>query len=400
MDLSAARPVQQRYTAGGCILEVTLQPSALSQWYPRPVAQVLAFKLWLDASPASEENRQLPPTLVAQGDRETFQAIAHYIAQQTRNALTVAHFSDAPTRTLAPCPPSFHVQPPLSYLQLCDLTAVFDQVEQATPLLPVSLTSSKAASKPSGRLIPFLANHKLWASSAAAALLAVGLTTALWPRSAEDAAVISDASPLDLAAPTAELEPPQNAAPSSEEAPTPESAPVSPESAAVDPLGAIPTAPPDIRPAPPAQTSPPPTAAAGELQRETQEETDARLPPLPTQSTARQSAARASNENYQVSPSATADVQTDESNTIAQVQRYFQAQWQASAQDVQLPLAYELQLSKSGEVISFAGLSNTAQAYGDRLLSPTPLTFSNSADEPLTLRLMITVDGIVQVSEP
>ncbi len=440
---SSAGPVQQRYTAGGCALDVTLQSSALSQWYPRPIAQALNFKLWLDTPPIASENGGdgQTLTLVAEGDRETLQAIAHHIAQQTRNTLSLASVSHSPTRLLpppAPCPPSFRLQSPLSYLQLCDLTAVFNQYEQAICPLPVPLSPSVASSRPRGRLIAFPAHRRLWASSAAAALLAVGLTTALLTRTEQDAAVISDSSPADSDLANAKPSSQQSDAQSSEDLPTLESAPTEPESAAENPLRTTPPPSADRRPAPtidspkpspkrpasPAITAeetlpppplaaagaPPPEATPGESQGESLSETQPATPntvngsadvrPLPTPSTARQSAATPDAEQSQTSPSADTDLQAENSDIIAQVQNYFQAQWQTIDQKAQFPLSYQLQISRSGEVTSFMGLSDAAQEYRDRLLPADPLTFSHSADEALTLRLTLTADGLVQVTEP
>lgn len=440
MDSQAARPVQQRYTAGGCALDITLQPSALSQWYPRPVAQALTFKLWFVASgEEGEEGAEQTPRLVAEGDREMLQAIAHYIAQQTRAALALAHPSHRPTLS-APCPPSLQVQSPLSYLQLCDLTAVFNQYEQAVYLLPVPLSPSAATGRPRGRLIAFPAHRRVWASSAAAALLAVGLTTALLTKE-QETAVISDSSPSDSALSNAEPSPRQRAASRSEDAPTLESAPVAPEPAAENPPSATPTPSADRRPAPtpgspkpapnrpapavspdpsaappPAAADAPPEEAIGQT-GQTQEEAlsatqattpnsandsaDERAPALPTPFAARQPTASAPEDaRAQTSAAADAALQAEALDIIAQVQSYFQARWQASDQAVQLPLAYQLQLSSTGEVISFTGLNDAAREYRDRLLPADPPTFSRSADEALTLRLTLTADGLVQVTQP
>lgn len=436
---SSAGPVQQRYTASGCALDITLQPLALSQWYPKPIAQALTFKLWLGTS--GEEGEAQTPVLVAEGDRETLQAIADYIAQQTRAALTLAAPSHSPTSLpLVPCPPSFRLQSPLSYLQLCDLTAVLNQYEQAIYLLPVplspSVTPTVASSRPRGRLIAFPAHRRLWASSAAAALLAVGLTTALLTKTGQNSAVVSDSSPVDSDLSNAESSPQQNAAQRSEDAPPLESAPVAPKPTAEKSPGATPT-PSARRPAPILDSSepssqrptspnvtadeaispdpPPPEAATGDTQGEALSATQSATPntangsadirplALPTpsatgQSAARQSAARAPDaERYQTGPSADADLQGENSDIIAQVQRYFQNQWQTSDQTVQLPLSYQLQISRSGEVTSFTGLSDAAQEYRDRLLPADPPTFSRSADQALTLRLTLTADGLVQV---
>ena len=86
--MPAARLTQQRYSHGSCTLEVSFQPSALSQWHPRLVAQALTFKLWLeglappegdavDAAGAEAETEvETASILIAQGDRATLEAIA------------------------------------------------------------------------------------------------------------------------------------------------------------------------------------------------------------------------------------------------------------------------------------------------------------------------------------
>ena len=409
MDPSATRPIQHRYTAGGCVLDVTMQPSVLTQWYPQTVAQTLTFKLWLATSPEPEGLEPTSQTLVAEGDHDTFQAIARYIAQQTRHALVVAH-CNGHLPLLAPCPPDLHVQLPLSYLQLCDLTAVFNQVEQVARLLPVPLRSSDAVSDPKGRLVVFPTHRKLWASSAAVALFAVGLTTALWPRdSTQDAAIVSDA--VRESAPTAESAPRQDAA--TQPAPDPS------ESAAVNPPDIPPTpsvdSPLSVTPRPSTEVRPPVALPSPSSEDLTVPAEEAQPPEPPASAdtgpsirssrpTARRSTAEALSENAQIedsqpdSAAATADFQTAETDILIQVQQYFQAQWQASSQAVQLPLTYDLQLSRSGEVIRFAGVSEAAQSYGDRLLPSTPPTFALSTEEALTLQVTITAEGTVQVS--
>ncbi len=221
MATPAASPLQQRYNAGSCRLDVTLQPSALSQWYPRPVSEQLTFKLWLQATAQTEPDQPEPEqleagqktaqpddlenaelTLIAEGDRTALQAIAQHIQHQTRQTLTVGTLN-SPRSNPAQLPPSGMLPPgclvegPLSYLQLCDLTSVLNQYEQAAPSLPVtlnlgSLSETRTASQPASpsspatsknNLIPFHSNRRrrtrLWASSAAAALFAVGITTTL-----------------------------------------------------------------------------------------------------------------------------------------------------------------------------------------------------------------------------
>ncbi|MEO0704940.1 MAG: hypothetical protein AAF050_04660 [Cyanobacteria bacterium J06649_5] len=238
--MPAARLTQQRYSHGSCTLEVSFQPSALSQWHPRLVAQALTFKLWLeglappegdavDAAGAEAETEvETASILIAQGDRATLEAIAQNIQQQTRRALLATVSTISPTAgasrdaaiTAVPAPqfpPECTPQGPLSYLQLSDLMAVLGQYEQAAAVLPVNLgaenvseaprpiatgdaivddavtrvTASQAPVTPpnptrKNNLIPFPTTRRrpaVWISSAAVALVAVGLGSTMWQNS-------------------------------------------------------------------------------------------------------------------------------------------------------------------------------------------------------------------------
>ncbi|MEL7352281.1 MAG: hypothetical protein AAFN38_12715 [Cyanobacteria bacterium J06560_5] len=238
--MPAARLTQQRYSHGSCTLEVSFQPSALSQWHPRLVAQALTFKLWLeglappegdavDAAGAEAETEvETASILIAQGDRATLEAIAQNIQQQTRRTLLATVSTASPTAgasrdaaitaVSAPqFPPECTPQGPLSYLQLSDLMAVLGQYEQAAAVLPVNLgaenvseaprliatgdaiiddaatraTASQAPVTPpnptrKNNLIPFPTTRRrpaVWISSAAVALVAVGLGSTMWQNS-------------------------------------------------------------------------------------------------------------------------------------------------------------------------------------------------------------------------
>ena len=193
MAPSAAPLTKQRYTAGNCTLNLTLQPSALSKWYPQQIAQQVAFELWM-ANAASEE-----PMLLAKGDRTLLQAITRYIEHRTQATLTVGQMANntvgqprsttstaTAAQTIPPLPANVQLPQPLSYLQLCDLSSVLAQSEQAAKTLPVSLditpaVPAKRPPKSRNNLLFFPTGRRAaWASSAAAALFAVGLTTTLW----------------------------------------------------------------------------------------------------------------------------------------------------------------------------------------------------------------------------
>ncbi len=295
MATPAARTLQKRYTAGSCTLDVALQLSALSQWYPQPIAQDLQFQLWLnnlDTSPETQPNTQPNTQLVAQGDRAALQDLSQAVSQKVRGLLAIAHLNNPNANRsrsselpLSQPLPGLQLTHPLSYLQLCDLSSVLYQCEQSTPALPVSLSVSPAAEAsrleavPSDRIsttptretgaprrnnvIPFAAIRRrpqLWASSAAAALVAVGLTTTLWPSlqnsSAPSTTASSETAP-DNARPNTVN--PDTARPDTDSRLTlPKTSPRNPEnsdSAAEDSIARAPRNAPTARNAPAAGTS-------------------------------------------------------------------------------------------------------------------------------------------------
>ncbi|MEL7071564.1 MAG: hypothetical protein AAGN15_23350 [Cyanobacteria bacterium J06581_3] len=187
----------EQYTAGSCVLEVQTQPSALSQWSPRPIAGQLTFQLWLGVGSDAR-------SLIAEGDRTDLQELFQYVQYQTQQVLAIAALNRS--RQAAQPPPqrpqSLQITALLSYLQLADVTAVLSQCEQSARLLPVELGAEMEAIAPAsnpdanvtnvvslaearrrGDRIPARRKrNSLWMSSAAAALFAVGLTSTLWLR--------------------------------------------------------------------------------------------------------------------------------------------------------------------------------------------------------------------------
>ncbi len=454
MTASSADPVHQRYTAGDCTLDVTLQLSALSQWYPRPIAQQLRFKLWLH----SAEGAETAATLVAQGDREMLQTIAHQLQQQTRSTLALASFNaDPAVHTSVQTSPDFligEMTQPLSALQLCDLTSVINRYEQAVHTLPVALSpalTDGVRTRASGVLIPFAIARrrpKLWASAAAVFAIGVtaGLTTVLRPSNQESMTTADSAlsepeaaSEPDYSAPRQTLPPTPSASSSDSEESAADGA--SPErtarssSPANDRIAAAdrPARRPAKRPASPSPNqsvteSNQPVASAPKQPSSSDSGTsrEARPPASSgedtptaarqTESLAEPSAADtapAGNDEFSTAASSppVSPAASGEADTIAQVQSYFKGRWQPPTSGLQAPLTYQLRLSASGEVITFAALSEAAQAYRDRLLptdqpptfpmSPSPENTdrrtAQSASDGLTLRLVLTADGQVQV---
>ena len=465
---SPASPVHQRYTAGSCTLDVTLQLSALSQWQTQPVAQQLQFQLWL----RSADSDETATTLMAEGDRQTLQSVTHYIQQQTRATLALASLNAGTARPVPPLPPGCEIASPLSYLQLCDLTTVLNQCEQAVRPLPVSLSlalasesSSSAAestrdrhSSQSGNLISLAAvrrRPKLWASSAAAAVFAIGLTTTLWPvvnrEATTSAPEVSSESDYSAAAPRPDQslsdqapsnQPPEASASRDLEAPAASAVPEgsrnvlpalpdrsagrsagrstgraeNPPAGSRAPADSRPKQPPVPMPNQPAQSADPESgeslaSAPANISEEAPAAARQAEPIAPSAASSAASADAA--EEFSAAPTTpVAPTVTDEADTIAQIQAYFAARWQPNQAASQDPLAYQMRLSASGEVVTFAALSEAAQAYRDRLLPPDgqPLTFSvspdsatsdHSAAQPggLTLRIVLTANGEVQVSK-
>ena len=206
-----------------------MQPSALSQWSARPIVKELSFRLWLhDEGEESEaEVDRLEGEvdgarrLIASGDRTALQVLAQYFQQQTQQVLAIAARSRTRQATALPSPKSLQIIEPLGYLQLCDITTVIGQYEQTMRTLPVALDAApsveiaqesarEAAPNPSN-VISFDVRRQrrvstarrpttrkrrtgAWASSAAAALFVVGLTTTLISRdpALQESNVVSD----------------------------------------------------------------------------------------------------------------------------------------------------------------------------------------------------------------
>ncbi len=523
MATPAARTIQKRYIVGSCTLDVELQLSALSQWYPQPIAQDLQFQLWMNDSAVGTGTPNMPAAgLIAQGDRATLQTLSQAVSQKVRGVLAIAHLNSPENNLEAARSQSATAQPipelqltrPLSYLQLCDISSVLYQCEQATPALPVLLSiatepqaeiqtavqtetqtrqnrltvvpsvrpsesNPENSSSRQNNLIPFAAIRRrpqLWASSAAAALLAVGLTSTLWP-TVQPSSQLDTATQSETASPeaanskvanskvansdtdnraarsnrNADTKPPKTG---DSVAPAPRNAPAAGNSAPRNSpaTGSLPensaTAPPTNATRAPERTAegessvskqPAPTGSPNEPDTTTtsQSEPNAPAPAAPPPAAdAPQSAAgygtspesarsRVADERFgnadnadaiapnsaNESTSAAASTETQAlvqqaSVTLDQVQNHFQSRWQAiKPAAVSETLSYEVQLSETGEVVSFVGLSEAAQAYRDRLLpADQPLIFplelppgSPEQSAGLTLQLDLLPDGQAQV---
>ncbi len=462
---------QQRYSAGSCRLEVTLQLSALSQWYSQPVTKDLSFQLWLQSSEM---------TLVAQGDRAALQAIADYIQQKIQGTLAISQINRSSTLSAIAAEPliqpsTLQLSQPLSYLQLCDLSTVLSQYQQATKTLPVTLSpavaSPQSLQNSQSQIISFplnrrahpltrLSRSKIWASSAAAAVFVVGLTATLWPNiSSQVAQTGADSTLIEPIEPNTTSEPKVSAPPTGQTlTPAPESGSANRSETRLDnrsgtaaKVDTVPTAPnsntasdalprnraanrnasgepapsvaaEDSAPAPaqsakapaadnpPSDNSPPVNPSIVRPPAVATEPESARSSAQSSDSLA--DAANAESSGNTAAPStARLSARSSTTEVIAQVQSYFDSRWQAiratNGQALRAPLVYRLQLSETGEVVSFTALNDQAQVWRDRLfLSSNPPTFSamttTSAQQNspnLVLRITVTTDGQVQVSE-
>lgn len=511
MAMPESQSTHQSYTAGSCRLDVTSQLLALSQWSSRPIVQTLTFKLWLSQ------------TLVAEGNDADLQRIAAYVQSKTQSLLTVAALGAGDRALPASPPPEILKLPePTSYLQICDLTTVLSQHEQAAQTLPVALpvvqetdfaaATPTATQSTAGNVVSINAarrrpvriaaarhqkNRMVWASSAAAALFAVGLTSALWSRdpALQSTTVESIGGAVgDSSANTNELEtrpsqsadqpinttdtdkletteqqlpeitagrtpnestnsdqsaldtaPRSPAAPTTGQTPTPSALPTQPPAPATSSAPVvIPERPANnsslqtATPAPAAAPTPNANSGADEpsqdiatsadseapesLQRRaTQAETESFALPPATSQADESSAAEAPPEVTFRTPRSPAGLSRSRPNssaetfnasedaiagTIDQVRAYFQTRWQSNEAG---PLTYQLQISETGEVVSFAALNEASQNFRDRILPtdeppsfPQPSTTTADTDETpqnLTLRIVLTRDGQVQISE-
>ena len=499
-------PAQQSYSAGSCRLEVTLQLSALSQWYPQPVANDLSFQLWLQSAGIAA-GITADMALVAEGDRATLQAIADSIQQQIQSTLAIAQLGRSSGLSAVTASPltqiaNLPLEQSLSYLQLCDLSTVLSQYQQTIKTLPVALSPATAstldalnaqrledAQAPQNQIIPFPLNRtnrptrwgrsKIWASSAAAAVFTVGLTATLWPNiSSQVAQTGADSTLLEPVEPNTAPEPESSAPADQTVASAPESGSANRSENSNRPANRLQTNPnnrlqtspgnrietadkPDAAPAAPSSQTASDGQPSRNANRNTQRESGSSAPTETAPTAPAQSAkVPAAEENPPtISPSTvnpptrppiiaaepeatqSADSLAGAANTapsssaaapsaarlampplpaavIVQVQSYFQSQWQsqwqatraADRQAIQAPLVYRLQLSETGAVVSFTALNDQARVWRDRLLpASNPPTFSAvttaTADSAqpnnpnLVLRLTVTTDGQVQVSE-
>ena len=200
MASPANTPIQQRYVAGDCALDVVAQPLALSRWYSQPVVQDLQFQLWL-----RDEVGEF--VLIAEGDRTTLRSISDYVSQQVQTSLVMSQLGTSSTRTSTAQTPlrpeALRNIQPIGYLQLCDLASVLSQYEQTVQTLPAAIALPNSisnavleTSQAKTNVVPITRTQRtavanvrssrrqrrmMWASSAAVALFTVGLAGVLRP---------------------------------------------------------------------------------------------------------------------------------------------------------------------------------------------------------------------------
>ncbi|ESA33209.1 hypothetical protein N836_22725 [Leptolyngbya sp. Heron Island J] len=149
--MSPVLPINtQRYRSGNYMLEVTAQPSPLSQWSDRPVVRRLRFSLWLERPERQQLAAGNQQQLVALSDAvETY--VQTYLSQQ---AWPQTHSIKLLDRTIK-----------LSTIQLFNLAEVLSAYGQRHITLPVAALRRRRRSWQTG-------------SAVASLLVAVGVTTA------------------------------------------------------------------------------------------------------------------------------------------------------------------------------------------------------------------------------
>ncbi len=148
--MSPVLPIHtQRYQSGDYTLEVTAQPSPLSQWSDRPVVRRLRFSLWLERP----ERQRL-----AAGDQQQLVAISDAVEAYVQTHLTQQAWPQVHRIKLLDRTVNF------SNLQLFNLAEVLNAYSQRQIILPVT---SRRRRRP-------------WQTGSAVAslLVAVGITTA------------------------------------------------------------------------------------------------------------------------------------------------------------------------------------------------------------------------------
>ena len=91
-------------------------------------------------------------------------------------------------------------------------------------------------------------------------------------------------------------------------------------------------------------------------------------------------------------------IQTD-AVVQAEVQSYFQRQWQSIRASISEPLAYTARISATGDIVGFVGLDEVSQSYRNSLLPAAESPQFSSSEQGLQLRLEISTDGRVSVTE-
>ncbi|MGB3786924.1 MAG: hypothetical protein WA949_02865 [Phormidesmis sp.] len=481
MATPATGPIKKRYTAGSCALEIVAWPSALSQWSEHLIAERLTFRLWLaDGASTTADQIRATKKIVAKGDRTALQAVTQYIQAKTRQTLAVPTFGASSSATpsevsseplsgaeaVPACPPEFHYSGSLGYIQLCDLNTVLGQCEQGVLRLPIvpdqqlnedvilldAVRDRRSLQSTNVLRLPRRPRKRigLWASSAAAALLAVGLTTALLSRDStpQDATVannsaasgrVSELETAQQADSALESNTLENSTPGADgtrpvepqldlSAPTPSLGASSDQAA--QPLPKIPNRPtrkPVVQPSASASTPlsaqelpnlPAPTVSSTPTPTRSRSSTSAIAPPpaIPESSSdslfadqleaapetgadiAENNAISGARSATTPQPSASQPTESAQgtAQTASQVQSYFQQRWRGGNGTV---LLYNLRLSPDGEVIDFTAINEAAARESENILPTTarPVFSTNPGANGLTLRVLLNSDGTVQV---
>jgi hypothetical protein len=485
----------RRYTPPTCTLEIWARSSPLSFWSDRQLVKDLRFELHFD-DPRLPEDSQA----IVQGDRAQLQQLGDAVSRYVQNFLqqpsfpipvaieTLAFPTSATETREAPA-----TSPRVTSLNRAQATAT-DNVLVPLPSLPTlkpkgllahelsfgSLDASKSAIQLSVSqlfdlaealeqfsteidLLPTLNKAQkqkttlVWASTAAAALLAIGLTTVgvrVFQSADRHTDVVASKQDSNAQLPQPNVEnviPPVPLPPTGTPVPSPTLPPALNREALPPPPAVSEPAPPSRTASvpvvvPPSPSLPPPPVAPPAPERQTiavvpESSTHSRMLPAPGSSAPIPSASSdsaatpirqpnlpelpdlQSNSPAQgesavdtlpaqtpnsaaLAPSATeAPVPSQETNTlldtipqVAEVRQYFQARWQVP-QGLNQRLEYRLVLNQEGAIARIAPLGRAANIYLDRTQMPlmgTPFVSPLEVTQEATIRLVLNPDGSVK----
>jgi hypothetical protein len=321
-----------RYQSGTCHLELTGEPSALSQVSDRPLLRRSRFRLEIWPEPGEAEPVTGSPLVVVRGEPGqllSLQGQVQSYLQRHRQGTILGRWS-----VVLPRPALLSRQPralQLSTLQLADLSEVLDQMDRGVALLSPEILPQRRSPAPAVSL------GSVAAGLVAAVVGSQWLTQA--PRPLEDALVRSPGpGPSHLALPAPDIQPPSSPDPSPSVRPRP--APESTTRLAPTP-GPI---------TPPSADLPPPSPRAARPQSEAPRDDPDGLPRAETFTVAKTPA---------IAPGASSPLAFPWLDSLAQA---LPTTWLVP-EGVDQPLHYSLTLASDGRVEAVEPLGELAKQY-------------------------------------